>query len=154
RPHATIEFVGGYDPNADKAALARARADRAILNAAGFKLSPQEPLPTPSLSDPRVQSGVKSAYGQQVGRIKLAQRLITLPDNEARYQQLRNELIQSYAVSDAELSQLASARANRAKELMVAQQPNLAERITIGASKAVSADQEGIPLGISLGSKK
>ena len=42
-PHATIEFVGGYDPNADKAALARARADRAILNAAGFKLSPQEP---------------------------------------------------------------------------------------------------------------
>ena len=154
RPHATIEFVGAYDPNADKAALARARADRAILNAAGFKLSPQEPLPTPSLSDPRVQSGVKSAYGQQVGRIKLAQRLISLPDNEARYQQLRNELIQSYAVSDAELLQLASARANRAKELMVTQQPNLAERINIGTSKAVSADQDGIPLGVSLGSKK
>ncbi|NBP18973.1 MAG: DUF748 domain-containing protein [Burkholderiaceae bacterium] len=154
RPHATIEFVGAYDPNADKAALARARADRAILNAAGFKLSPQEPLPTPSLSDPRVQSGVKSAYGQQVGRIQLAQRLISLPDNEARYQQLRNELIQSYAVSDAELLQLASARANRAKELMVAQQPNLAERINIGTSKAVSADQDGIPLGVSLGSKK
>ena len=154
RPHATIEFIGAYDPNADKAALARARADRAILNAAGFKLSPQEPLPMPSLSDPRVQSGVKSAYGQQVGRIKLAQRLISLPDNEARYQQLRNELIQSYVVSEAELLQLASARANRAKELMVAQQPNLAERINIGASKTVNADQEGIPLGVSLGSKK
>ena len=97
---------------------------------------------------------MKSAYGQQVGRIKLAQRLISLPDNEARYQQLRNELIQSYAVSDAELLQLASARANRAKELMVAQQPNLAERINIGTSKAVSADQDGIPLGVSLGSKK
>lgn len=154
RPHATIEFVGAYDPTADKAALARARADRAILNAAGFKLSPQEPLPTPSLSDPRVQSGVKSAYGQHVGRIKLAQRLISLPDNEARYQQLRNELIQSYAVSDAELLQLASARANRAKELMVAQQPNLAERINIGTSKVGTADQDGIPLGVSLGSKK
>jgi len=154
RPHATIEFVGAYDPTADKAALARARADRAILNAAGFKLSPQEPLPVPSLSDPRVQSGVKSAYGQQVGRIKLAQRLISLPDNEARYQQLRNELIQSYAISEAELLQLANARANRAKELMVAQQPNLAERINVGASKAVSADQDGIPLGVSLGSKK
>lgn len=154
RPHATIEFVGAYDPNADKAALARARADRAILNAAGFKLSPQEPLPTPSLSDPRVQSGVKSAYGQQVGRVKLAQRLISLPDNEARYQQLRNELIQSYVISEAELLQLASARANRAKERMVTQQPNLAERINIGTSKPVNADQEGIPLGISLGSKK
>ena len=154
RPHATIEFVGAYDPIADKVALARARADRAILNAAGFKLSPQEPLPTPSLSDPRIQSGVKSAYGEQVGRIKLAQRLISLPDNEARYQQLRNELIQSYAISEAELMQLASTRANRAKELMLAQQPNLVERITIGASKPVSADQEGIPLGVSLGSKK
>ncbi|MBU3726999.1 MAG: DUF748 domain-containing protein, partial [Polynucleobacter sp.] len=113
RPNATIEFVGVYDPSADKAALARARADRAILNAAGFKLSPQEPLPIPSLSDPRVQAGVRSAYGQQVGRIQLAQRLISLPDNEARYQQLRNELIQSYAISEAELMQLASARANR-----------------------------------------
>ncbi|NCU93177.1 MAG: DUF748 domain-containing protein [Burkholderiaceae bacterium] len=154
RPNATIEFVGVYDPSADKAALARARADRAILNAAGFKLSPQEPLPIPSLSDPRVQAGVRSAYGQQVGRIQLAQRLISLPDNEARYQQLRNELIQSYAISEAELMQLASARANRAKELMVAQQPNLAERITIGASKAGGADQDGIPLGVSLGSKK
>jgi hypothetical protein len=154
RPHATIEFVGAYDPNADKAALARARADRAILSAAGFKLSPQEPLPTPSLSDPRIQSGVKSAYGQQVGRIKLAQRLISLPDNESRYQQLRNELIQSYAISETELLQLAGARANRAKELMVAQQPNLAERINIGTSKVVSADQDGIPLGVSLGSKK
>ncbi|NCY11898.1 MAG: DUF748 domain-containing protein, partial [Burkholderiaceae bacterium] len=29
RPNATIEFVGVYDPSADKAALARARADRA-----------------------------------------------------------------------------------------------------------------------------
>ena len=154
RPNATIEFVGVYDPSADKAALARARADRAILNAAGFKLSPQEPLPIPSLSDPRVQAGVRSVYGQQVGRIQLAQRLISLPDNEARYQQLRNELIQSYAISEAELMQLASARANRAKELMVAQQPNLAERITIGTSKAGGADQDGIPLGVSLGSKK
>ena len=154
RPNATIEFVGVYDPSADKAALARARADRAILNAAGFKLSPQEPLPIPSLSDPRVQAGVRSAYGQQVGRIQLAQRLISLPDNEVRYQQLRNELIQSYAISEAELMQLASERANRAKELMVAQQPNLAERITIGTSKAGGADQDGIPLGVSLGSKK
>jgi hypothetical protein len=37
---------------------------------------------------------------------------------------------------------------------MVAQQPNLAERINIGTSKVVSADQDGIPLGVSLGSKK
>jgi hypothetical protein len=154
RPHATIEFFGVYDANADKMALARARADRAILNAAGFKLSPSEPLPTPSLSDPRIQSGLKSAYGQQVGRIKLAQRLLSLPDNEARYQQLRNEMIQSYIIGEAELKQLATARANRAKELMLLNQPNIAERIIIGPPKEVTAEQDGIPLGVSLGSKK
>ncbi len=154
RPHATIEFFGTYDATADKMDLARARADRTILNAAGFKLNANEPLPVPSLSDPRVQSGLKSAYGQQVGRIQLAQRLLSLPNHEARYQQLRNEMIQSYVIGEAELKQLAGARANRAKEFMIVHHPTLAERILIGPPKEVTADKEGVPLGVSLGSKK
>jgi len=116
---------GAYDPGSDKLELARARADHAILNAAGFKLSPSEPLPTPSLSDPRIQSGIKSAYGQQVGKIKLAQRLITLPDNEARYQQLRSEIILSFVIGDTELKQLAATRASRARDLMLQNNPSL-----------------------------
>lgn len=153
RPNATLEFLGAYDPAADKLELARARADQAILNAAGFKLSAGEPLPIPSLSDPRVQSGVRSAYGEQVGRIKLAQRLITLPDNEARYQQLRNEIIKSYAIGDAELKQLAMARADRARELMVQNNPALAERLKVGTVREALADKDGIPLGVNLGTK-
>lgn len=153
RPHATVEFLGAFDPAADKLELARARADFAILTAAGFKLSPSEPLPIPSLSDPRVQSGVKSAYGQQVGRIKLAQRLISLPDNEARYQQLRNEIIQSYVITEAELRQLANARATRARELMLQSNPALAERLRVGSSKEVVSDKDGVPLGVNLGSQ-
>ena len=153
RPHATVEFLGAFDPVADKLELARARADFAILTAAGFKLSPSEPLPIPSLSDPRVQSGVKSAYGQQVGRIKLAQRLISLPDNEARYQQLRNEIIQSYVITEAELRQLANARATRARELMLQSNPALAERLRVGSSKEVVSDKDGVPLGVNLGSQ-
>ncbi len=153
RPHATVEFLGAFDPAADKLELARARADFAILTAAGFKLSPSEPLPIPSLSDPRLQSGVKSAYGQQVGRIKLAQRLISLPDNEARYQQLRNEIIQSYVITEAELRQLANARATRARELMLQSNPALAERLRVGSSKEVVSDKDGVPLGVNLGSQ-
>jgi hypothetical protein len=153
RPHATVEFLGAFDPAADKLELARARADFAILTAAGFKLSPSEPLPIPSLSDPRVQLGVKSAYGQQVGRIKLAQRLISLPDNEARYQQLRNEIIQSYVITEAELRQLANARATRARELMLQSNPALAERLRVGSSKEVVSDKDGVPLGVNLGSQ-
>ena len=49
---------------------------------------------------------------------------------------------------------LATARANRAKELMLLNQPNIAERIIIGPPKEVTAEQDGIPLGVSLGSKK
>jgi len=153
RPNATIELLGAYDPGSDKLELARARADRAILNAAGFKLSPSEPLPTPSLSDPRIQSGIKSAYGQQVGKIKLAQRLITLPDNEARYQQLRSEIILSFVIGDTELKQLAATRASRARDLMLQNNPSLVERIKLGASKEAVADKDGIPLGVNLGSK-
>ena len=153
RPNATIELLGAYDPGSDKLELARARADHAILNAAGFKLSPSEPLPTPSLSDPRIQSGIKSAYGQQVGKIKLAQRLITLPDNEARYQQLRSEIILSFVIGDTELKQLATTRASRARELMLQNNPSLVERIKLGSSKEAVADKDGIPLGVNLGSK-
>ena len=153
RPNATIELFGAYDPGSDKLELARARADHAILNAAGFKLSPSEPLPTPSLSDPRIQSGIKSAYGQQVGKIKLAQRLITLPDNEARYQQLRSEIILSFVIGDTELKQLAATRASRARDLMLQNNPSLVERIKLGASKEAVADKDGIPLGVNLGSK-
>ena len=153
RPNATIELFGAYDPGSDKLELARARADHAILNAAGFKLSPSEPLPTPSLSDPRIQSGIKSAYGQQVGKIKLAQRLITLPDNEARYQQLRSEIILSFVIGDTELKQLAATRASRARNLMLQNNPSLVERIKLGSSKEAVADKDGIPLGVNLGSK-
>jgi hypothetical protein len=153
RPNATIELLGAYDPGSDKLELARARADHAILNAAGFKLSPSEPLPTPSLSDPRIQSGIKSAYGQQVGKIKLAQRLITLPDNEARYQQLRSEIILSFVIGDTELKQLAATRASRARDLMLQNNPSLVERIKLGSSKEAVADKDGIPLGVNLGSK-
>jgi len=153
RPNATIELLGAYDPSSDKLELARARADHAILNAAGFKLSPSEPLPTPSLSDPRIQSGIKSAYGQQVGKIKLAQRLITLPDNEARYQQLRSEIILSFVIGDTELKQLAATRASRARDLMLQNNPSLVERIKLGSSKEAVADKDGIPLGVNLGSK-
>ena len=35
-----------------------------------------------------------------------------------------------------------------------ANQPRLADRITIGVSKEVSADKDGVLLGVSLGSKK
>ena len=153
RPNATIELLGAYDPGSDKLELARARADHAILNAAGFKLSPSEPLPTPSLSDPRIQSGIKSAYGQQVGKIKLAQRLITLPDNEARYQQLRSEIILSFVIGDTELKQLAATRASRARDLMLQNNSSLVERIKLGSSKEAVADKDGIPLGVNLGSK-
>ena len=153
RRNATIELLGAYDPGSDKLELARARADHAILNAAGFKLSPSEPLPTPSLSDPRIQSGIKSAYGQRVGKIKLAQRLITLPDNEARYQQLRSEIILSFVIGDTELKQLAATRASRARDLMLQNNPSLVERIKLGSSKEAVADKDGIPLGVNLGSK-
>jgi hypothetical protein len=153
RPHATMELMGTYDPELDRQELARARADRAILAASGFKLEANAPLPVPSLSDKRIQAGIKSAYAAEIGRIKLTQRIVTLPDTVERYQQLRQELITHFAVNDAQLKALGDARARAAQEAMIKSNPALADRIRLGAPKAVTAQREGIPLEITLGAK-
>jgi hypothetical protein len=150
RPNANLELAGTYDAQTDKAELARVTADTAILKNAGFKLSPGEPVPLPSLADPRVQSGLKTAYGQQVGRIKLGQRLLLLPDDDVRNEQLRNELIASIVVTDEQLASLAKNRAKLAQALLTKNNPTLAERIQVGEVRAVLSNKDGVPLEVEL----
>ncbi len=150
RPNANLEIMGTYDPIQDKQELARVKADTAILKEAGFKLTAGDPVPVPSLSDPRVQSGLKAAYAQYLGRIKLGQRLLTLPDGEARNQQLRTELIAEIDVSDAQLKELAKTRATIAYELMIKANPALKDRIATGDVKSVEAGKEGVPLEVEI----
>ena len=150
RPNSSLEIIGTYDPEQDKKALARAKADSAILKDAGFKLAPGEPIPTPSLSDPRIQSGLKAAYAQYIGRIKLGQRLLTLPDGESRNEQLHNELIAGIEVTDGELKDLAKSRARLAFDLMAKANPGLNDRIQVGDVRTAEAGKEGIPLDVEI----
>ena len=150
KPNATLELAGTYDPEADKTALARATADLAILKAAGINIASNDPVPAPDFSDAKVQSGLKSAYAQYVGRIKLGQRLITLPDGAARNEQLRAELIASIPVTDEDLRNLAKKRAKLAQGFMVKSNPALQERIGLGEVKTVSAGKEGVPLEVEV----
>jgi len=150
RPNSNLEIIGTYDPEQDKKALARAKADSAILKEAGFKLIAGEPIPAPSLSDPRIQFGLKEAYAQYIGRIKLGQRLLTLPDDELRNEQLHNELIAGIEVTDNELKDLAKSRASLAYDLMAKANPGLKDRIQIGNVKTVEAGKEGIPLEVEI----
>ncbi len=153
KANAVVEFYGTYDPQIDRQELARVNADRAILLAAGFKLKDTEPLPNPSLSDPRVQSGLKSAYGSQVGRIKLAQQLIRLPNTPERWETLRKELIEAQNINEARLIALANTRANNAKDAFLKNSPDMKDRVRVGKAQVVKAEDAGIPLGISLISK-
>jgi hypothetical protein len=148
--NAFVEFYGTYDPQIDRQELARVNADRAILLAAGFKLKDTEPLPNPSLSDPRIQSGLKSAYGSQVGRIKLAQQLFKLPNTPARWETLRKELIEAQNINEARLIALANARANNARDAFLKNSPEMKDRVRIGKAQEVKAEDAGIPMGISL----
>jgi hypothetical protein len=150
KANAVVEFYGTYDPQIDRQELARVNADRAILLAAGFKLNDTEPLPNPSLSDPRVQSGLKSAYGSQVGRIKLAQQLIKLPNTPARWEALRKELIEVQNINEARLIALANARASNARDAFLKNSPDMKDRVRVGKAQEVKAEDAGIPLGISL----
>ena len=150
KANAVVEFYGTYDPQTDRLELARVNADRAILLAAGFKLNDNEPLPNPSLSDPRVQSGIKSAYGSQVGRIKLAQQLIKLPNTPARWETLRKELIEAQNINQARLIALANARANNARDAFLKHSPEMKDRVRLGKVQEVKAEEAGIQVGISL----
>ena len=150
RPNSSLEIIGTYDPVQDKQALARAKADTAILIDAGFKLAPGEPVPTPSFADPKVQSGLKAAYAQYIGRIKLGQRLLSLPDGEKRNELLHEELIAGIEITDAELKELAKNRAKTAYGFMVKADSSLKDRIQLGEVKTVEAGKEGIPLDVEI----
>ncbi len=150
RPKARLMIHGTYDPTVDAAELARAMGDKAILEASGITVVTGEPLPLPNLSDPNVKVGLKSAYGKQVGRIQLGQRLITLPDNAERDNQLRQELIASYKISDEQLKQLAVQRATAVKARLLKVDGQLGERMTIGDPEMVSAYEVGIPIRVNL----
>jgi hypothetical protein len=145
-----LELTGTYDPNADKEALARATANLAILKAAGIKISPNDLIPAPDFSDAKLQSGLKSAYAQYLGRIKLGQRLITLPEGAARNEQLHAELIASIPVTEADLKALAANRAKLAQDFMVKGSPALVERISLGEVKTANAGKEGVPLEVEV----
>ncbi|WP_150105083.1 DUF748 domain-containing protein [Pseudogulbenkiania ferrooxidans] len=153
RPRMTLVLAGTYDPAVETRELARARIDRAILQAAGHKLEAGEPLPLPDLDDPAVQSAVKSVFAQRIGRLKLVQRLLSLPDNVARYKTLREQLIAAEPVSETELKALAQARVTAARQAMLKTDPTLAERLTLGEAKRVKADGDGVALAIALGSR-
>ncbi len=150
KPNAHIQFYGTYDPEADRTELARVQADRSILTAAGFKINSDEPLPSPSLADPRIQSGLKSAYGSQVGRIQLVQRLLKLPNTPERWDQLRDELIKSYRISDQQLINLANLRAQNAQNIFLKKSPELANRVSLGKAQVFKAEDLGMALGVSL----
>lgn len=150
RPNATLELVGTYDPAQDKEALARAIASTAILKASGIKLSSNEPVPSLNLADAKTQAGLRSAYIERVGRIKLGQRLLMLPEGDARNQQLYAELVAAIPVGDVELKALAKNRAKLASELMVKNNPNLQERIMFGDVKTASSAKEGVPLEVEV----
>ena len=102
------------------------------------------------MSDPRVQSGLKAAYAQYIGRIKLGQRLLTLPDGELRNEQLHNELIAGIEVTDGELKDLAKSRARLAFDLMAKANPGLNDRIQVGDVRTAEAGKEGIPLDVEI----
>ena len=150
RPGSRVVIQGGYDPAVDSPALAVAMADRAILAAAGIRIDLNEPLPTPNLTDPAIRSAMRTVYASQIGRVKLGQRLIMLPDTPERDQQLRQEIIDSYQIGESQLRQLANDRAKRAQQVMLTAVPELKERVDVGEPVQVSADGNAVALVVEI----
>ena len=151
RSQLTVAIGGGFDPKADRVALARARVDRAVLSAAGFAPPAGEPLPVPDLSDPAQRAAIKSVYADKIGRVALLKRIVELPDDDARYRTLLDEMVASERVDDASLAALADARARAARDALLKADPSLAGRVTQAGAQAVSAGADGVPLVLEAG---
>lgn len=150
RPKLGLALGGAYDADADAAALVRQQVDRDILQRAAYKLHADEPLPVPDLGDPAVRSAVGDAYSVQFGRIAWLKRVATTADTPARAQAMRTELLAARMVDDKALQALADARARAARQLLLAAQPALAERITLLPPQAGRASADGVPLLLKL----
>ncbi len=150
RPKLKLALGGGYDAAGDATALARQQVDSDILRRAAYKLHADEPLPVPDLGDPAVRSAVSDAYSVQFGRIAWLKRVATTADTPARAQTMRAELLAARQVDDKALQALADARASAARQLLLAAQPGLAERITVLAPEPVKPAADGVPLLLKL----
>ncbi|AXK39751.1 DUF748 domain-containing protein [Crenobacter cavernae] len=150
RPRVKVSLAGGVDVGKETRELARARADRAILVAAGLKPAPDLPLPLPDLEDARIQGAVKTVYGREVGLIKFAARLVATPDNRDRYVRLRDEIIAAQKVDAAALRALARARGDAAYKALIGRNAALKDRVTLAEPQTVKADAEGVPLVVKL----
>ncbi|NDV12947.1 DUF748 domain-containing protein [Crenobacter caeni] len=151
RSQLTVAIGGGFDAKADRVALARARVDRAVLTAAGFAPPAGEPLPVPDLSDAAQRAAIKSVYADKIGRVALLRRIVELPDDDARYRTLLDEMVAAERVDDASLTALADARARAARAALLEADPSLASRVTLAPAKGVSADADGVPLVLTAG---
>jgi len=74
----------------------------------------------------------------------------TTADTPARAQAMRTELLAARKVDDKALQALADARARAARQLLLAAQPALAERITLLPPQAGRASADGVPLLLKL----
>ncbi len=150
RPKLKLALGGSYDAVGDAAALARQQVDSDILKRAAYTLQADEPLPVPDPGDPAVRRAVGDVYSVQFGRLAWLKQVATTADTPARAQTMRAELLAAQRIDSAALQALASARAAAARQLMLAAQPTLAERITLLPPEQVKSSADGVPLRLTL----
>ena len=152
RTKAKLILRGVYDLEEDTANLSRARIDREIFKAAGFKLDGDEPLPKLSIGDDRIQKAISELYVQKAGRLKSLQRQISGPSGVERAKTLREEMIAAEKVTEHQLQLLAKHRAALVKRAIVEINPALIDRVEVGDVKEGRADQDGISLDVEFAS--
>lgn len=150
RPKLALAIGGGYDAEQDSRELARYRVDSDILKRAAYRLQADEPLPLPDMGDPAIRKAVGDGYAQQFGRFAWLKRVASEKDTAERAQAMRGELLAAQKIDDAALRALATARGNAARQLLLAAQPALADRISVLEPDKVKADKDGVPLLLKL----
>jgi hypothetical protein len=146
RPQLGVVVQGGYDPQADVAALRRDTVRRAIAQRAGYR--GKGPL---DFSDPKVLHAAENLYMQ---RIASRLEMLELRKTEPRYARaLLERLAAAEPVAPGTAETLARARAETVRAALL-QQGVDPSRVRLEAPAAEEAGKEGVPTLLSLNAER
>ena len=148
RPQLALSIEGGYDPGADREALARAQVLRELAQRAGYGAAAGGSAPSGiDARDPKIVHAAERLYLREGGQ---AIELSALEPRKPGYgRRLLDALAKKSAVGAQDLQALARERAASVRDALAAR--GVAEqRLRMQAPEQARADEEGVPVKLAL----
>ena len=148
RPQLALSIAGGYDPDADREALARAAVRRELARRAGYGAAAGGSAPSGvDARDPKILHAAERLYLQEGGQ---AIELSALEPRKPGYgRRLLAALAGKTNVAGEDLQALARERAQSVRDALTGRGLD-GQRLRVEAPKEVQAEEQGVPVKLDV----